>query len=126
MKLDEAKKILEDNGFITEALSTSKDVEFAKKLKDTFKKGMPDGCLVKSVFAANGEAFINFAGYPRFQKLELEWVYDNDEPDEEGAYTLFIDGDPVQDGYADTAKDLTQQIRAFFAGSNWFIRRTHA
>ena len=125
MKLNEAKKILKDNGFITEALSTSKDVEFANMLKDIFKKGMPDGCLIKNVFAANGEAYINFAGYPRFQKLELEWVYDNDESDEQGTYTLSIDGDPVKDGYADTAKDLTQQIREFFAGSNWFYRRTH-
>ena len=125
MKLDEAKQILKDNGFITEALSTSKDDAFAKKLKDTFEKGMPNGCLVKSVFAANGEAFINFAGYPRSQKLEVEWVYDSDEPDEQGAYTISIDGDYVQDGYADTAKDLTQQIREFFAGSNWFVRRTH-
>ena len=125
MKLNEAKKILKDNGFITEALSTSKDVEFAKKLKDTFKKGMPDGCLVKSVFAANGEAIINFAGYPRFQKLKVKWNYDVDDYDEDKEFFVFIDDEAVLDGYADTAKDLTQQIRDFFAGSNWFYRRTH-
>ena len=125
MKLDEAKQILKDNGFITEALSTSEDVEFAKKLKDTFKKGMPDGCLVKSVFAANGEAIINFAGYPRFQKLEVKWNYDADDYDEDKEFFVFIDGEAVLDGYADTAEDLTRQIRKFFAGSYWFVRRTH-
>jgi hypothetical protein len=127
MKLDEAKQILKQNGFITEKLVTKDELAdiIKGKLKNAFEEGMPKGCLVKQITIEDGEATIRFAGYPRHQKLELYWTYDAIETEDDKIFSLYIDDNPVLDGYADTAKDLVRQIREFFAGSNWFYRRTH-
>lgn len=120
MKLDEAKKILEDNGFITERLVTKDELAGIIKdnLKNAFEKGMPKGYLVKQITIADGKATIRFVGYPRHQKLELYWTYDAIEIEDDKIFTLYVDDNPVLDGYADTAEDLVRQIREFIAGSN--------
>ena len=121
MKLNEAKQILNKNGFICEGIRDGDDPEFAKWLRKHFQEDMPDGCLVKSVTANDGTAIIDFRGYPRFQQLKIIWRYF----DEEGNYSLYIDDKKVLTSHAYDIQDLTQQIHEFFAGSNWFYRRTH-
>lgn len=121
MKLNEAKQILNKNGFICESIRDGDDPEFAKWLRKHFQEDMPKGCLVKQVFAGNGEAVIRFAGYPRSQELEIVWNYF----DEDGSYSIYIDQHEVHDGVAVDIADLIEQVKDFFAGSNWFVRRTH-
>ena len=115
------EKELTDAGFIVEGIRDGEDPEFAKSLRKRFQEGMPDGCLVKQVFAANGEAVIRFAGYPRSSKLEIVWEYF----DEDGSYSIYIDSKEVHEGVAIDIPDLIDQVRDFFAPSYWFTRRTH-
>lgn len=121
MKLDEAKKILNKAGFVCESIRDGDDPEFARSLRKKFKEGMPEECLIKQVFAANGEAVIRFASYPRSSKLEIVWEYF----DEDGSYSIYIDSKEVHKGVAIDIADLIEQVRDFFAPSYWFTKRTH-
>lgn len=117
----ESVEELEDAGFIVEGIRDGEDPEFARSLRKRFQEGMPEGCLVKQVFAANGEAVIRFAGYPRSSKLEIVWEYF----DEDGSYSIYIDSKEAHSGVAIDIPDLIEQVRDFFAPSYWFTRRTH-
>lgn len=121
MQLNEAQKILNKAGFVCEGIRDGEDPEFARSLRKHFQEGMPDGCLVKQCFAANGEAVIRFAGYPRSSKLEIVWEYF----DEDGSYSIYINSKEVHEGVAIDIPDLIDQVRDFFAPSYWFTRRTH-
>ena len=125
MQLNEAQKILNNAGFVCEGIRDGEDPELAKSLKKQFQTRMPDGCLVKQVFAANGEAVIRFAGYPRSSRLEVVWEYADYIHGDDGSYSIIINSKEVHEGVAADVTDLVKQGRDFFAPSYWFTKRTH-
>ena len=125
MELNEAQQILNKAGLVCEAIQDGPDPELTTLLKKEFQTGMPDGCLVKQVFAANGEAVIRFAGYPRSSRLEVIWEYADYRHGEDGTYAIIINSKEVHEGVAADVTDLIEQVRDFFAPSYWFTRRTH-